>query len=180
VQKVTQTGSGPPGPFFLTQAIFTSLILGLAVSGNLLALLLDAFPATEIFWQLSVPVNRAAAPVNRMIEALGGTGPALPLLLLCAAVLAPIAAYVHRSWLIALLLAQSAAGALAVMTLNLGDLHLRRVATADNLLTINPELISDCVLGFGTIAAVMAVLCCINHLCFVAAIARRRRQRRTG
>jgi hypothetical protein len=150
-----------------TIEIMLAALIGTALlSANLLAYLLYLNPSSELLWRISLPVNRAAAPLTLAIENITDHGILLSILLLVP--ILAFAAWSHksRSWLGTAICGHVGLAGVAFCIANLADSRLKQTVLAGNLWYVDPELLDARLLSFATIFAALAAMCVLNHVMF--------------
>jgi hypothetical protein len=133
---------------------------------QLAAYLLYLYPSVELFWMLSVPMNRIASPFLYIFDDWTGLGAPASLAILGAAAVFPLIAQLRKNWLFT-----SCAGhtALAVGTvLTIGAIRRAGASknSADLTSAFDPAMLDMNSATLTLATATLVGLCTINHIVF--------------
>jgi hypothetical protein len=130
------------------------------------AYLLYLYPGIELFWMISVPLNRVFSPVLYAVDALSGLSFFASLAVLGAIALAPLIAQWARSWLGTAAFGHIAMAACALLTLGAMNRASTNQASADFAAVFAGARFDMNAAVFAAITLVFAVLCLSNHAAF--------------
>ncbi len=133
---------------------------------QLAAYLLYLHPGVELFWMLSVPMNRIASPFLYFFDDWTGLGAPASLAILGAATIFPLIAQLRKSWLFTSCAGHAALAVGAILTAGAIRRAGTSTATADLSAVFDPAMLdmNSATLAFAT--ALLVGLCAINHIAF--------------
>ncbi len=145
----------------LAAGVFTTLI-----AGDCVAFFLNAFPASETLWRLSVPLRRLADPFSTALGSATANHPLVPFLLLFMGLALPLLAYAKRNLITTAALGHTALAVTVLMISWTLERSLRARSVADLSFVFDPAILTTSNVTLALTAITMLALCGLNHIIY--------------
>ncbi len=143
----------------LAAGVFTTL-----VAGDCAAFFLNAFPASETLWRVTIPLQRMAHPISETLGVMTANNPVVPFLLLAISLALPLWAYKQRHLITTAVLGHTALAGCVLMLATTMERSYRPRSVADLSVILDSSMLSTSSVTLALAALAMLVLCGLNHV----------------
>jgi hypothetical protein len=148
------------------QNTLAALVFAMLLLAQCVAYLLYLYPASELLWELSIPLNRIASPILGLFDFSFGHGPFASIAVLAGSLCLPIFGWRARHWLATAVSGHVALALSIIFTIS----AVRRSWPIESTASLNPfdgiPPVDSNSVCLAAITAALVVLCLIDHAIF--------------